>query len=161
MRPDAGKNCQRIYRRMTGVRGIPPHHHVVLCGIERGGCMATASGVDFEEAKAAVDWKLDELHRHTASAGSDGAPPPWPGAAVKVNELDATGLARAAGISDDLAAAVVSYRQEHGGFTCGPDIGCVPHADRAGLMRLAIVADYGNGHDGVAAHLQDAAGETT
>lgn len=131
---------------MTGVRGIPPHHNVVLFAIERDGCMATASGVDFDEAKANVDRKLDEMHQEgrgrEQEAETSGF---WPGAPVAVNELDAPDLAQAAHISSELAAAVVEHRKQHGPFHSGPDIGSVAHQDRDGLMRLAAVADYSTG----------------
>ncbi|HCA46761.1 MAG TPA: hypothetical protein DEP45_05195 [Armatimonadetes bacterium] len=130
----------------------------MLCGVDRDGCMATASGVDFDEAKAAVDWKLDELHGGPATEGGNARPSSWPGAPVRVNELGVAELAEAAGISEELAAAVVMYRTENGQFTCGPDIGCVPHPDRGGLMHLAIVADYGSGGEGIAVHLSDLPG---
>ena len=135
--------ADRIYRRMAGVRGIPPEHSVVLCGVDRDGQMTTASGLDFADAKRNVDLKLDGLL-------DEGEPRleaqiEWPGGPVLVNQLDAMDLASAAGISEDLARAVVEHRAANGPFECGPDIGCVPHKDRAGLMLLAARADYRQG----------------
>ena len=57
----SGTRGERIYRRMTGVRGIPREHQVVLCGVDRDGRMATGSGVDFADAKCDVDRKFGEM----------------------------------------------------------------------------------------------------
>jgi hypothetical protein len=132
------KKSARLYRRMTGVCGKPRHHSVVLCGVDRSGRMATASGVDFDDARANVDRKFDQMESGAADAGALS----WPGDPVRVNQWTAFEIARTAKISENLAVAVVQHRQEHGPFCCGPDIGNVQHEDREGLMRLAAVADY-------------------
>ncbi|MFW5866331.1 MAG: helix-hairpin-helix domain-containing protein [Armatimonadota bacterium] len=133
---------QRIYRRMSGVRGIPPDHTVVLCAVERDGRMATGSGADFESARACVDRKLDGIEGDADCAPVEPITRWWPEEAVRVNGLSARELARAAGITEELAEAVVHHREANGPFCCGPDIGRVVHADREGLLRLAASADY-------------------
>lgn len=135
----------RTYRRIEGVRGIPLDHNVVLFGVDKDGRMGTASGVDFEDARANVDRKLEAAKEGRQPVTEEDLSRDWPEEPVPVNELDAAALARAAGISSSLAAAVVEHRHEHGEFTSGPDLGRVSHRDREGLVKLATLADYRSG----------------
>jgi DNA uptake protein ComE-like DNA-binding protein len=107
--------------------------------------MGTASGVDFEDARANVDRKLEAAKEGRQPVTEEDLSRDWPEEPVPVNELDAAALARAAGISSSLAAAVVEHRNEHGEFTSGPDLGRVSHRDREGLVKLATLADYRSG----------------